>query len=176
MSDFVEAPKPACKFSYLNYRRVEPYQISDSGWIRPWHINRALVGRARGIATNSRSDQRRKLDEYSASVLELLECSQLSTARRSSAMPSGCPSMRLPRRFQTRRSRPCRLVSPLRRTSKDPKKTKPHTPKSVWPLQRVKGFDPYYTRESTHVRPQGATSTGRVFSYPSSIVVSACSE
>jgi hypothetical protein len=153
MSDFVVASNPGCRFSYLIYRRVGPYQISRSGWIRPWHINRALVGRAREIATSSPSDRRRKLAECSGNVLELLGCSLRSTARRSFAKPSGCPSLRLPRRFQMRRSPPCRLVSPPRRTSRDPKKTKPHTPKSVWPLQRVKGFDPYYLRESTHARP-----------------------
>jgi hypothetical protein len=30
---------------------------------------------------------------------------------------------------------------------------KPYTPKSVWPLQRVKGFDQHYKEESTRVRP-----------------------
>lgn len=127
MSDFVAASKPGCRFSYLIYRRVGPYQISSSGWISPWHINRARVGRAREIATSSPSDQRRKLAEYCGNVLELLGCSLRSTARRSSAKPSGCPSMRLPRRFQTRRSPPCRSVSPLRRTSGDPEKNEaPH--------------------------------------------------
>jgi hypothetical protein len=66
-----------------------------------------------------------------------------------------------------RHSPPYRSASPRRRTQQGNEKTKPHTPKSVWPLQRVKGFDQYYEKESTHVSPAGATATGRVSPCPS---------